>query len=87
MAQMSEKKFAELLHDRLLDSEQVRQMLGLETVQGVRHRVEKGWYSGPVIVRDKGFSLWDRVQVEREEKRRMAEIAKAHKMFSKLDAA
>lgn len=68
---ISEAKFAELLHDRLLDTEQVRQMLGLETQQGVHHRVARGVLTGPVIVRDKGYSLWDRVQVEREEKARI----------------
>ena len=68
---MSEKEFQALVHDRLIDTEQVRQMLGLESVQGVRHRVDHGWLSGPVLVRDRGFSLWDRVQVEREEKDRL----------------
>ena len=67
---LSEKRFQEIVHERLLDTEQVRQMLGLKTVQGVRHRVDHGWLSGPVLVRDRGFSLWDKVQVEREEKAR-----------------
>ena len=74
MAQMSEKRFAELVQDRLIDTEQVRQLVGLESVQGVRHRVDHGWYSGPVIVRDKASNLWDRVQVEREERARRAAI-------------
>ena len=68
---LSEKRFQEIVHDRLVDTEQVRQMLGLATVQGVRHRVDHGWLSGPVLVRDRGFSLWDKVQVEREEMARV----------------
>jgi hypothetical protein len=73
---MTEEKFAALVHDRLIDTEMVRQMLGLESVQGVRHRVDHGWLSGPVLVRSRGFSLWDRVQVEREEAARLRKLAK-----------
>ena len=64
---MSEAAFAELLRERLITTEQVRDMLGLKTNVGVMHRVDHGWYSGPVIVRDRGFGLWDRQAVERQE--------------------
>jgi len=70
----SEAAFAALIHDRILDTEQVRQMVGLESIQGVMHRVDHGWYSGPILVRDKGYSLWDRKQVEREEAARLKAI-------------
>ena len=69
---MSETKFAELVRERLVDTEQVRVLLGLTTSQGVRHRVDHGWLSGPILVRERGFSLWDRDQVMREEAERVA---------------
>lgn len=71
---MNEKQFAELVRERLIDTDQVRQLLGLESSQGVRHRVEHGWLSGPVLVRERGFSLWDREQVVREEAKRLADV-------------
>lgn len=74
---ISEEDFAALVHDRILDTEQVRQLLGLESTMGVRHRIDHGWLSGPILIRDRGFSLWDRVQVEREEAERVAAKAKA----------
>lgn len=77
MTKMSEAKFAELVQARLIDTEQVREMLGLETRQGVVHRVEHGWLSGPIVVREKGYSLWDRQQVEREEAARVAAVARS----------
>jgi len=73
---VSEKTFQALVRDRLIDTEQVRQMLGVKTPMAITHRINKGWYSGPIVVRDKGYSLWDRVQVEREEKARLAAVAK-----------
>jgi hypothetical protein len=69
---MSEKAFRALVQDRLIDTEQVRKMLGLETNQGVRHRVDHGWLAGPIIVRDANYALWDRLQVERQEVERLA---------------
>jgi len=77
MTKMSEKKFAELVSERLIDTDQVAKLLGLETTQGVRHRIEHGWLSGPVITREKGFWFWDREQVEREESARIKAVAKA----------
>lgn len=70
----SEEEFAALVHDRLLDTEQVRQLLGLQTTQAVRHRVDHGWYSEPVLVRDKGYSLWDKEKVLREEAARLKAV-------------
>jgi hypothetical protein len=74
---VSEKTFHALVQDRLVDTDQVREMLGLRTSAGVMHRVEKGHYSGPILVRDKGYSLWDKLQVEREEKARIKKLATA----------
>lgn len=68
---MNEKQFAKLVQDRLIDTEQVREMVGLALVQGVHNRVARGVYSGPVISKSKGMALWDRVQVEREEAARI----------------
>jgi len=89
MTKMSETKFAELVRARLVDTEQVRELLGLDTTQGVRHRVDHGWLSGPIIVRDRGFSLWDREQVVREEAKRLAdlEIDRINRRREKAEAA
>jgi hypothetical protein len=77
MTKMSETKFAELVRARLIDTEQVRELLGLESAQGVRHRVEHGWLSGPVILRPQAISLWDKEQVLREEAARVAKVEAA----------
>lgn len=71
---MNEARFRALVQDRLIDTDQVRELLGLDSVQGVRHRVEHGWLSGPVIIRKQAISLWDREQVVREEARRLADL-------------
>jgi len=68
---MSEPAFAELIRERLVDTNTVRKMLGLQTNVGVMHRVDHGWYSGPVVTVDRGYALWDRQQVEREEAARV----------------
>jgi hypothetical protein len=72
---VSEAAFAELIRDRLIDTEQVREMLGLRTSVGVMHRVDHGWYTGPVVTRRRGYALWDRVQVEREEAARLKAVS------------
>lgn len=74
---MSEARFAELVRERLVDTEQVREMLGLRSSEGVMHRVDHGWLSGPIVVRPRGYSLWDREQVEREEAARVAKVEAA----------
>jgi hypothetical protein len=74
---ISEAAFAELMRERLITTEQVRDMLGLQTNVGVMHRVEHGWYTGPIIVRPRGFGLWDRVAVERQEAARLKDLAQA----------
>jgi len=79
---MSEAAFAELLRERLITTEQVRDMLGLKTNVVVMHRVDHGWYSGPVIVRDRGFGLWDRQAVERQEQARLKALAAAERRKS-----
>jgi len=79
---MSEKKFAELVSERLIDTDQVAKLLGLESTQGVRHRIEHGWLSGPVLTREKGFWFWDKQQVEREEKARLAKIERVTAMVT-----
>lgn len=69
---LNEKAFAKLVQERLIDTEQVREMVGLTRVQGVHNRVARGVYSGPVISRGQGvMALWDRVTVEREEAARI----------------
>jgi len=70
----SEAAFADLIRDRLIDTPQVRDLVGLRSIQGLMHRVDHGHYSGPILVRERGYALWDRVQVEREEKERLASI-------------
>jgi hypothetical protein len=82
MTRMSEKKFAELVSERLIDTDQVAKLLGLESTQGVRHRIEHGWLSGPVLTREKGFWFWDKQQVEREEKARLAKIERVTAMVT-----
>jgi len=63
---LNEKAFAKLVQERLIDTAQVREILGLKTSTGVYHRITFGHLTGPVIVQPRGYALWDRVQVERE---------------------
>lgn len=76
---MSEPAFAELIRERLINTDQVREMLGLQTSVGVMHRVDHGWYSGPVVTVERGYALWDKQQVERQEAARVKAMAEVER--------
>jgi predicted DNA-binding transcriptional regulator AlpA len=61
---MREDRFADLVRDRLMDADEVRQALGLQSRQAVWDRVTSGKIPEPILKKDRGYGLWDRQTIE-----------------------
>lgn len=61
---MREKAFAALVRERLMDGDEVREALGLQSRQAVWDRVTSGKIPPPILKKDRGFALFDRKTIE-----------------------
>jgi predicted DNA-binding transcriptional regulator AlpA len=64
MAAVSKRRFADLVRDRLLDADQVREMLGYRNRQSVYDAVARGAVPPPITKLPRGYALWDRLDIE-----------------------
>jgi predicted DNA-binding transcriptional regulator AlpA len=61
---MREKPFAALVRERLIDTDEVAEALGLQSRQAVWDRIKSGKIPMPILSKDRGYSLWDRKVIE-----------------------
>lgn len=64
MSGVSKARFAALVNERLMDTHEVAQALGLRSPQSVYDRVVRGTLPPPIIKRERAFAFWDRLAIE-----------------------
>ena len=60
---MSTEKFAEAVRDRLIDTHEVAEILGLRTKQTIYNRVAAGTLPEPILKLERGYAFWDRLAI------------------------
>lgn len=63
-ATISQERFAALVNERLMDTHEVREALGLRNPQSVYDRVARGELPPPIVKRERAFAFWDRLDIE-----------------------
>jgi len=64
MRQVSIAQFADLVRDRLMDADEVKDAIGVRNRQSVFDQVERGVLPEPIIKRERAFAFWDRLAIE-----------------------
>lgn len=64
MAKLGRTAFANLVRDRLMDADQVREALGYRNRQSVYDGVARGRIPQPLIKQENAYAFWDRLDIE-----------------------
>jgi len=66
---ISKTRFAEAVQDRLLDTHQVMEMLGVRSRTTIANMVAAGTLPAPILKVERVYSLWDRLAIESHTRR------------------
>jgi predicted DNA-binding transcriptional regulator AlpA len=58
--QISIDRFAEAVKERLIDSHEVAELLGVRSRQTIQNRIEAGTLPPPILKLERGYAFWDR---------------------------
>jgi predicted DNA-binding transcriptional regulator AlpA len=66
---ISVAKFAEAVTTRLIDVREVAEILGVRSKQTIYNRIEAGQVPPPVLKLERGYAFWDRIAIQRVQRR------------------